>query len=279
MILIKVFVIEATQYQALVGNDWLSKTNAVLDWTMQELQLSQNIVCGHFKPTNSQPLIKLEEETKKPIWKAYQVLWADTIMEKESRKKNISEKPPLALGLMTTKMRKGKEREDNLPEETKSTKDTTSGWTSLYSIHEPLPEPPHILLKCKNCEKKLSTSTDVNYNKLLPILAWDKDNHGKGKQKEEHTWETIIVGKKKERERKEKTTYQRKLNQQKTPPVAGQVCTPSMSHYQNHHTYHSNAKIVGRNSLPWELESHQTKITGCEPTIIASLATANGMAT
>ncbi|KAG9303795.1 hypothetical protein G9A89_018692 [Geosiphon pyriformis] len=28
---IKVFVIKATQYQALIGNDWLSKTNVVLD--------------------------------------------------------------------------------------------------------------------------------------------------------------------------------------------------------------------------------------------------------
>ncbi|KAG9299383.1 hypothetical protein G9A89_014032 [Geosiphon pyriformis] len=33
---------EATQYQALVGNDWLFKTNATLDWNTQELQLSQN---------------------------------------------------------------------------------------------------------------------------------------------------------------------------------------------------------------------------------------------
>ncbi|KAG9284804.1 hypothetical protein G9A89_003727 [Geosiphon pyriformis] len=39
---IKILVIKATQYQALVGNDWLSKTNAILDWTTQELQLSQN---------------------------------------------------------------------------------------------------------------------------------------------------------------------------------------------------------------------------------------------
>ncbi|KAG9301847.1 hypothetical protein G9A89_004526 [Geosiphon pyriformis] len=34
---IKVLVMEATQYQALVGNDWLIKVNAILDWTMQEL--------------------------------------------------------------------------------------------------------------------------------------------------------------------------------------------------------------------------------------------------
>ncbi|KAG9306733.1 hypothetical protein G9A89_004442 [Geosiphon pyriformis] len=39
---IKVLVMEATQYQALVGNNWLSKTNAMLNWNMQKLQLSQN---------------------------------------------------------------------------------------------------------------------------------------------------------------------------------------------------------------------------------------------
>ncbi|KAG9287639.1 hypothetical protein G9A89_023989 [Geosiphon pyriformis] len=39
---IKVLIMEATQYQALVDNDWLSKTNMLLDWNMQELQISQN---------------------------------------------------------------------------------------------------------------------------------------------------------------------------------------------------------------------------------------------
>ncbi|KAG9288034.1 hypothetical protein G9A89_017629 [Geosiphon pyriformis] len=73
--LIKVLVMEATQYQALVENDWLSKTNAILNWITQELQLSQNgqhtyvpATCGHFKTTNSTTLlIKFEEEEKKPI--------------------------------------------------------------------------------------------------------------------------------------------------------------------------------------------------------------------
>ncbi|KAG9289022.1 hypothetical protein G9A89_015571 [Geosiphon pyriformis] len=80
---IKVLVIETTQYQALVGNNWLTKTNTILDWTMQKLQLSQNsqhthvpATCSHFKTINTPaPLIKFEEEEKKPTWKAYQVLW------------------------------------------------------------------------------------------------------------------------------------------------------------------------------------------------------------
>ncbi|KAG9294290.1 hypothetical protein G9A89_021649 [Geosiphon pyriformis] len=81
---IKVLVMEAIQYQALVRNNWLSKTNAILDWTMQKLQLSQNgqhtrapAVCDHFKPTNLQPLIEFEEETIKPIWEVYQISWTD----------------------------------------------------------------------------------------------------------------------------------------------------------------------------------------------------------
>ncbi|KAG9284520.1 hypothetical protein G9A89_014124 [Geosiphon pyriformis] len=41
---IKVLVMEATQYQALIGNDWLSKINTMLNWNTQKLQLSQNRV-------------------------------------------------------------------------------------------------------------------------------------------------------------------------------------------------------------------------------------------
>ncbi|KAG9305281.1 hypothetical protein G9A89_007776 [Geosiphon pyriformis] len=113
--LIKVLVMEATQYQALVGNDWLFKVNATLDWNTQKLQLTyqgQHIhvpaICGHFKtPPREKLLIKLEEEKKKPTWKAYQVSWADK-----------------------------------------------------------------------------------EHNELLPILFWDDNNKGKGKQKEELIWET-----------------------------------------------------------------------------------------
>ncbi|KAG9294460.1 hypothetical protein G9A89_001965 [Geosiphon pyriformis] len=54
MTLIKVLVMEVTQYQALVAT------------------------CGHFKtPPREKLLIKLEEKKEKPTWKAYQVFWAD----------------------------------------------------------------------------------------------------------------------------------------------------------------------------------------------------------
>ncbi|KAG9297755.1 hypothetical protein G9A89_011270 [Geosiphon pyriformis] len=80
---IKVLVMEATQYQALIGNDWLFKVNTMLDWNIQELQLmyqGQHIRvlarCGHFKtPPREKLLIELKEEKKKLTWEAYQVLW------------------------------------------------------------------------------------------------------------------------------------------------------------------------------------------------------------
>ncbi|KAG9301036.1 hypothetical protein G9A89_015772 [Geosiphon pyriformis] len=55
----------------LIDNDWLVKTNAVLDWNMQKLQLSQNkqhirmpVMCDHFKLNSTilAPLIKFEEK-------------------------------------------------------------------------------------------------------------------------------------------------------------------------------------------------------------------------
>ncbi|KAG9306857.1 hypothetical protein G9A89_005758 [Geosiphon pyriformis] len=107
---IKVLVMEATQYQALVGNDWLSKANATLDWNTQELQLTyqdQHIrvlaTCGHFKtPPREKLLIKLEEEKKKPTWEAYQVSWAD---------KEHNKLPPI-LSWDNNNKEKGKQKEE-----------------------------------------------------------------------------------------------------------------------------------------------------------------------
>ncbi|KAG9298633.1 hypothetical protein G9A89_012701 [Geosiphon pyriformis] len=88
---INILVMEATQYQALVGNDWLSKTNAILDWTTQKLQLSQNTMCGHFKTINSTtPLIKFEEEERKPTWEAYQKEKNDKEKKKETTTTNTT---------------------------------------------------------------------------------------------------------------------------------------------------------------------------------------------
>ncbi|KAG9286166.1 hypothetical protein G9A89_010180 [Geosiphon pyriformis] len=82
---IKVLVMEATQYQALIGNDWLAKAHATLDWNTQELQITFNeqhaqvpAMCKHFQVQSSkEPLIEFEDTTLPPTIEIYQVLWAD----------------------------------------------------------------------------------------------------------------------------------------------------------------------------------------------------------
>ncbi|KAG9296681.1 hypothetical protein G9A89_009940 [Geosiphon pyriformis] len=82
----KVLVMDATQYQALVGNDWLTKANATLDWTTQELLINYNghqakipATCGHFqKPSaNQRPTFEFEENPALPVIETYQLSWAD----------------------------------------------------------------------------------------------------------------------------------------------------------------------------------------------------------
>ncbi|KAG9298954.1 hypothetical protein G9A89_020267 [Geosiphon pyriformis] len=72
----KVSVMDATQYQALIGNNWLTKANATLNWTTQELLINYNshqakipATCGHFqKPSaNQKPTFKFEENSALPL--------------------------------------------------------------------------------------------------------------------------------------------------------------------------------------------------------------------
>ncbi|KAG9297215.1 hypothetical protein G9A89_019496 [Geosiphon pyriformis] len=82
----KVLVIDTTQYQVLVGNDWLTKANATLDWTTQELLINYNghqakipATCGHFqKPsTNQRSTFEFEKNPALPAIETYQLSWAD----------------------------------------------------------------------------------------------------------------------------------------------------------------------------------------------------------
>ncbi|KAG9304648.1 hypothetical protein G9A89_020212 [Geosiphon pyriformis] len=82
----KVLVMDATQYQTLVENDWLTKANTTLDWTTQKLFISYNshharipVTCGHFqKPsTNQRPTFEFEKNPALPVIKTYQLSWAD----------------------------------------------------------------------------------------------------------------------------------------------------------------------------------------------------------
>ncbi|KAG9290328.1 hypothetical protein G9A89_007059 [Geosiphon pyriformis] len=82
----KVLVMDATQYQALVRNNWLTKANTTLNWTIQELLINYNghqtripATCGHFqKPsTNQRPIFEFEENPVLPAIEIYQLSWAD----------------------------------------------------------------------------------------------------------------------------------------------------------------------------------------------------------
>ncbi|KAG9294733.1 hypothetical protein G9A89_008212 [Geosiphon pyriformis] len=130
---VKVLVMDAPQYQALVGNDWLLKTNANLNWKTQELKISYQgqytivpATCGTFnKQSEKAPVFEFEEEKKMPLIETYMALrlpfnWAEKTEQeifKESR-----------------------------------------GWKKVrYSTPEPQKELPYIPLKCKDCKKKLSS--------------------------------------------------------------------------------------------------------------------------
>ncbi|KAG9292085.1 hypothetical protein G9A89_017985 [Geosiphon pyriformis] len=65
VVLIKVLVIKATQYQALINNNWLFKTNAMLDWMTQELVFSQNNTDHDLKEPPIWEWDKKEKEKRK----------------------------------------------------------------------------------------------------------------------------------------------------------------------------------------------------------------------
>ncbi|KAG9285602.1 hypothetical protein G9A89_009242 [Geosiphon pyriformis] len=97
----KVLVTEVTQYQALIGNNWLSKANAILDWNTQELQIMFNgqhvqvpIMCGYFKTQDIKPLlIKFKDTIPLPIIETYQLSPPPT-WEKKGKKRAEEESPP-----------------------------------------------------------------------------------------------------------------------------------------------------------------------------------------
>ncbi|KAG9289161.1 hypothetical protein G9A89_022470 [Geosiphon pyriformis] len=95
----KILVIEATQYQALVGNNWLLKANVTLDWNTQELQLTFNrqhaqvpAICRHFKTQCiKELLIEFENTPLLPTIETYQKL-APTREEQEQKLADLNTK-------------------------------------------------------------------------------------------------------------------------------------------------------------------------------------------
>ncbi|KAG9291669.1 hypothetical protein G9A89_022088 [Geosiphon pyriformis] len=134
---VKVLVMDAPQYQALVGNDWLQKANANLNWETQKLTISYQeqharvpAICGTFnKRSEKVPAFEFELEEEKPLIETF-----------------------MALGL-TFNWADKTEKEHFTPH----TKPETSGWNIPYSKPEPRKQRPYIPLKCKDCHKKLSS--------------------------------------------------------------------------------------------------------------------------
>ncbi|KAG9301123.1 hypothetical protein G9A89_012506 [Geosiphon pyriformis] len=79
---VKVLIMDALQYQALVGNDWLQKANANLNWETQELTISYQgqharvpAICGTFnKCSEKVPAFEFESEEEKPILETFMTL-------------------------------------------------------------------------------------------------------------------------------------------------------------------------------------------------------------
>ncbi|KAG9302894.1 hypothetical protein G9A89_022310 [Geosiphon pyriformis] len=133
---IKVLVMEATQYQALVGNDWLFKVNATLDWNTQELQL-----------TNKRKGKQKEELT----WETDDLTWTNNDESELTSSWKWEE----------DKENKGKGKEEE-------TTQTITAYNNTYTIPQ---RSTHCRLKliCINCGKKLSSmgaccGDDEEYN-------------------------------------------------------------------------------------------------------------------
>ncbi|KAG9303238.1 hypothetical protein G9A89_013564 [Geosiphon pyriformis] len=120
---VKVLVMDAPQYQALVGNNWLLKTNANLNWETQELKISYQEQYTIVPATSS--VFEFEEKKEMPLTKIYMALGSTSNWAEETKQEIFEE---------------------------------SKGWKKVrYSTPEPQKQPPYILLKCKDCNKKLSS--------------------------------------------------------------------------------------------------------------------------
>ncbi|KAG9289343.1 hypothetical protein G9A89_007904 [Geosiphon pyriformis] len=109
---VKVLVIDAPQYQALVGNNWLQKANANLNWETQELTISYQeqhaqvpATCSTFnKCSEKAPAFEFEPEEEKPIIETFMALgstsnWADkTEQQYFSTYDSLKTKEPVTSG-------------------------------------------------------------------------------------------------------------------------------------------------------------------------------------
>ncbi|KAG9295371.1 hypothetical protein G9A89_013400 [Geosiphon pyriformis] len=141
---IKILVMEATQYQALVGNNWLSKTNYQQHMATSNPTTSLYQVLWADNDHNELPPILSwdnngkEKQKKGLIWSTNQILWADNNYQKL---------------LQTWKWKENNEKKEKTKEEETVPTNTTN---RLY-IYIILPQSYYCRLKliCINCDKKL----------------------------------------------------------------------------------------------------------------------------
>ncbi|KAG9292221.1 hypothetical protein G9A89_023941 [Geosiphon pyriformis] len=123
----------ANEQRAITAMYTKATANANLDWKTQELKISYqgqytivSITYGTFnKRSEKAPVFEFEEEKKMPLTETYMALGSTSNWAEET--------------------------EQEISEESK-------GWKKVrYSTPEPWKQPLYILLKCKDCNKKLSS--------------------------------------------------------------------------------------------------------------------------
>ncbi|KAG9298202.1 hypothetical protein G9A89_002690 [Geosiphon pyriformis] len=151
---VKVLVMDAPQYQALIGNDWLLKANANLNWETQELKISYQ------KQYIIVPAIC--EKKKMPLTETYMALGSTSNWAEETEQEIFEE---------------------------------SRGWKKK--------QPPYIPLKCKDCNKKLSSmeaciSPEEEYETYICYFckACHRERFGSPKRKilpEEYNWIDVAM--------------------------------------------------------------------------------------
>ncbi|KAG9299335.1 hypothetical protein G9A89_013983 [Geosiphon pyriformis] len=139
---VKVLVMDAPQYQALIGNDWLQKANANLNWETQELTISYQgqhtqvpAICDTFnKCSEKAPAFEFEPEEEKPLIETFMALGSMSNWADETEQEHF----------------------------TPHSKLETSGWNIPYSKPKPRKQCPYIPLNIRTATR--------NYHQWKPAF-------------------------------------------------------------------------------------------------------------
>ncbi|KAG9302266.1 hypothetical protein G9A89_008757 [Geosiphon pyriformis] len=96
---VKVLVIDAPQYQALIRNDWFLKANTNLDWKTQKLKISYQgqytrvpATCDIFnKKSEKTPVFEFEEEKELPITEIFMTFESSSNWAEETEQEIFEE--------------------------------------------------------------------------------------------------------------------------------------------------------------------------------------------